>query len=68
MTLSVIYWNFVRKEQSNVQVRLQPLSSAVAVTDHASLGPAVWLCCCLEDREFEDRLYADSYHRLCFQN
>ncbi len=68
MSVEVTYWNLIRENQANLQVRLQPSAISAQMTYPTSRGEALWLCCFLEDRPFEERLYGDYFRRLCHQS
>lgn len=53
----VYYWNFVRHQLPNIQIRLQRLDN-FRPTPQVGLGQAIWLSCSLEDKSRENRLYA----------
>ncbi len=49
------YWNLVRIQSPNIQVRLQQVDDK-SLTHSGGMGYAIWLSCCLEDRAKELRL------------
>ena len=49
------YWNLVRSQNPNIQVRLQQFEDK-SQTNSVGMGYAIWLSCCLEDRTRELRL------------
>lgn len=55
MNRCVCYWNLIRCQQPNIQVRLQQ-TELCSFGCQSSLGEAVWLACPLEDKDLETRL------------
>ncbi len=57
----VYYWNLVRRQFPNIQVRLEPLENIYS-TSQVGIGQAIWLSCGLEDKSRENRLYIKGLH------
>ncbi|HAC66058.1 MAG TPA: hypothetical protein DCF68_21630 [Cyanothece sp. UBA12306] len=60
----VYYWNLVRSQLPNIQVRLQQIEE-FASTPSVGLGQAIWLSCSLEDKSRENRLYCRRLPGYC---
>ncbi|WP_013322126.1 hypothetical protein [Gloeothece verrucosa] len=54
MSSCVCYWNLIRRQQPNVQVRLHR-PELCSSNCQINLGQAIWIACNLEDKDLEKR-------------